>query len=181
VGVKARVQDHPGIVTLAIVALVGAHAAVGVWFPEATLVPALEKTSPELVVTLYVGVSAVATIVAGFAGVVVVLAMTPGVGRLRALRVLGRDRLEVNWVSPVATSFAAAFLALPAGTAEAVDATTVGVFGFELTYLMSAHGALRLLWLLQALVSAVGAQDREDLEGPAPLQGTIRSREDPHA
>lgn len=169
---KAKIQDHPGIVTAGILVPVCIHGAVGLKWPGITLLPAISDQTE--IWQLYLGISGLAAMIAGFAGVVVVFAMTPGIGRLRRLRVKGGKRLEANLLSPVTTSFFAAFLAAGAATLEAAGASTPAVWMFEAGLLVSAHGALRLLWLLQALVAVVRAQDREDLQAPASLEDTIR-------
>jgi hypothetical protein len=111
---------------------------------------------------LHVGAAALATMTAGFAGVVIIFGLSGGGPRFRKLRQAGGQRLLANWVSVVAVSFTAAFLAVACAVAALAGWAQPSVWGFLFACLLAAHGAARLVWLLTALAKVVKRTDRDE-------------------
>lgn len=108
--------------------------------------------------SLYAAGSAATAALAGFAGVVVVLAMADN-ARFAKMRIEGAESLEANWLSTVASSLLATVGLVAAATADLGGHGVASVWIAEASFLMAFHAGLRLLWLLRALVSATRGQD----------------------
>jgi hypothetical protein len=157
-----KIQDHPGIVTWTVVSLVVLHAiATGLsWVPNVWQKFLAQEASN--VLAIYLGASASAAIVAGFAGVVVIYGLTAPGDRFRRLRLHAGDTLGDNWTSTSVVGFIATGSCLLAAILHAVGAEVVGPWLLELSILLLVHGTIRIIWLLQALMGTSSAQDRED-------------------
>jgi hypothetical protein len=150
--------NRPALFTALAVILVALHTFVGWRKPDLRL-PRL--THGEDVWQVYLAVSGVASMVAGFAGVIVIYAMTQGSPRLATLRTGGGDRLKQNWLSPVRISFIASILAVIASSLDVAKYNFPAVLTFELASLFCVHGMIRLTWLLGILIEIVKQQDRD--------------------
>lgn len=157
---KALAQDYPLLVNGALLALVLAYWGVTVvWSSSLSLAHALRSVGDANLMTLHLGTAALAAMVAGFSGVVVVFGLSGENDRFRRLRDAGGARLHANWISVVATSFAGAFLALACATIAIGGQPRVSVWIGLYAMLLPAHGAVRLIWLFSALARVVKGED----------------------
>jgi hypothetical protein len=159
--VQGWVQDWPWVVNGVALAAVVAYW-VSTWRWRGVSAPRLldAGASDAEVMTLHLGVAALAAMVAGFSGVVVIFGLSGDSKRMRRLRDLGGDRLQANWTSVVAVAFSGAFIAvICAGLALGglpEPSLWVGMYAVLLT----GHGSLRLIWLLQTLARIVRTEDQ---------------------
>lgn len=162
-------RDRPSIASGLLAVLVTAQCWLA-WLnrpvPIGTLADALAGVADRP--ALYLGGAVVATVAAGFSGVVVVFAMSQGVERLAAMRQIGSARLEANWFSVVQQAFWSAALAVAAAFTDAAGHPQIAGWLFELALVSCLHSALRQLWLLRALVKAVRLGDAQ----PRPVKST---------
>lgn len=156
--------DHPSAVTLIVAALVLSHfLASKYWLPQlspAGLFAAVTpKDLPTAVAELAIGVAAVAAMVGGFAGVVVVFGLSSEDERFRKVRINASTSLRRNWMSIVTTPLAAAFGSIVAAAFATAWWTSASVWILEVCVLLAAHGAVRLVILLNELVRVVSYAD----------------------
>jgi hypothetical protein len=158
------IQDRPIVLSGIAVAAVMAHAAL----TKVALVPdmwtALANADRPDALALYLGVSASASLIAGFSGVVIVFGLTAGGSRFQLFRARSGQALRSNWRSTMAASFAAAGLSLVAAVAIFVGAQAVAPWIVELALLLLVHSALRLLWLMNRLMNLVKTNDAEEID-----------------
>ena len=166
-GAKALIQDRPAAATAMIWAAVAVHAwAAHQW----SAIPDLLKlATTKDAGGLYLGIAGIATMLAGFSGVILVFAMMQGVRRFSRLRISGGRRLEANWISPVASSFAASFGAGAAAVCFFLGHQTIAVWVFEGVATMAVHAAVRMLWLLRGLITAVRLEDQDEVRHFEPV------------
>lgn len=159
--VKATAQDYPIVVNVGLLAVVVGYWATTVsWWPSLSVARGLDQVSTsENLMTLHLGAAALAAMVAGFSGVVVVFGLSGESERFRRLRDAGGRRLHANWISVVGTSFTGAFLALTCAGLALAGLDQVSVWTGIYAVLLSAHGATRLIWLLGALARVVRGED----------------------
>jgi hypothetical protein len=169
-------EDHPGRVNLVLTCLVAAQAFVAhFWLHGLSPGRALTRSaSVGNASVLFLGGATVAAMVAGFAGVVVVFALSSTSDRVQVFRRAGGRRLLSNWTSPVSVAFLAAALSLAASYLCLVHARG-WAWWFELSLLYLTHGAVRLLWLLRTLARIVASDDKGDAElrSRAPVESVI--------
>lgn len=156
--------DHPSTVTLILGAVVAIHFGVSkLWIPELSpslLFDALDPASlPTAVASLALGVAGVAAMVGGFAGVVVVFGLSSDDERFRLVRLNASTSLRRNWMSIVTTPLAAAFGALLAAASATAWRPGAALWILEACLLLVAHGAMRLVILLNELVRVVHFAD----------------------
>lgn len=161
--VRIAVQDHPLRVTLALAAVVAAHAVVGWrWWPWVNPFKKIATDDQQVgtAVTIYLGTAGAAALVAGFAGVVLVFTIGAQTPRVRMFRDRGGRSLQRNWIAVVAEPFAATLLGIIAAVTQLTAGRPVAPWLFEFAVVMLVHGAIRLLWLLRELVRIVAADDQ---------------------
>lgn len=162
---RARIlfQDHPAAVNLGILLAVVAQAVSTVGSGTLDLpTRIIEHSRPEAISAFAVEAAAVAGVVAGFAGVLVIFGLGTDSARFRILRQRGGGRLLANWTSVVAVSLLGAFAFVGSGLLVLADSKWLGLWLTEFAVLVTAHGAVRLVWLLRALASVVAGQDGDD-------------------
>ncbi|MCZ2827733.1 hypothetical protein O2W14_02630 [Modestobacter sp. VKM Ac-2986] len=158
---KGFAQDFPTVVNTGLGLAVVAYW-LATWKWHHVNVPWLidSVADPDHVMTLHLGVAALAAMVGGFSGVVIIFGLGDST-RLRRLRQSGGRRLHANWISVIAVAFAGAFLAVGcAGLAlggQPEPSLWIGMFAFLLT----GHGAVRLVWLLGALAQVTHGEDED--------------------
>jgi hypothetical protein len=122
------------------------------------------------VASIYVGFAGVVAITAGFTGVVIVFALTSPSERFVRLRHRGGARLEANWISPIATAFAAAFGGVGCAVLAASGHGFAAWWLFEFFFAAAGLSSLRLLWIFRAMIKVTRRDDRESAErAEAPL------------
>src|SRR4051812_8410194 len=101
-------KDYPLAVSGLLCAGVGIHLLL---YPVVHVLPDIpgEMANSAQAWSIYLGFAGVVAITAGFTGVVVVFALSSTSDRFVRLRHLAGERLEANWVSPIATALTAAF------------------------------------------------------------------------
>jgi hypothetical protein len=158
--VRGWAEDYPARVNLALVLLVAAQAVSTLW-TDALDLPSriISHSSPEARSAFAVESAAVAGVVAGFAGVIVIFGLSTDTARFKLLRMKGAERLAANWTSIVSVSLLGAFGLVTAGALVMAGSNWVALWTVEGALLITAHGALRLVWLLRSLASVVAAQD----------------------
>lgn len=155
--------NHPRVVTGGLVVLVGAHAAAaGATDKIPTFGENLDGKVPG-VAAFYLGAAGSVAMVGGFAGIVVVFAMTQGLKRFAKLRAVGGESLETNWIHPISVSFLSAALLIAAAYSQMIGRDDQAAWLFELALLLALHGAIRLIWLLKNLIRAVRLEDIQNL------------------
>lgn len=159
-----RLLDNPSAVTITLGAIVAVHFSVSrLWFPEispSNLFFAVGADDlPNAISSLALGVAAVAAMVGGFAGVVVVFGLSNEDERFRLVRIKASTSLRRNWMSIVTTPLAAAFGAIIAAALATAWWTGAAVWILEACLLLAAHGAVRLVILLSELVRVVHYAD----------------------
>ena len=169
-GLLSYLLDHPSIVTGGLLSLVLLQWLLSwLWLPwlsplEWTLeVPEGER--PAAFSALATGVAGVAAMVGGFAGVVVVFGLSSNDARFREVRLKASTSLRRNWTSIVTTPLFAAFGAIGSAALATSRHETSSLWVLEACVILAAHGALRLVVLLSALVKVVHASD-EQTESP---------------
>ncbi|MBX3095067.1 MAG: hypothetical protein KF680_11105 [Cryobacterium sp.] len=156
--------DHPTAVAACLLGLALAHFLIAkFWLPQlnpANLFAAVaHEDLPSALSSLAIGVASVAAMVGGFAGVVVVFGLSSDDARFREVRLKAATSLRRNWMSIVATPLLAAFGAVIAATFATAGWTSATLWALELCVLFAAHGALRLVVLLNELVKVVHKAD----------------------
>jgi hypothetical protein len=158
---KGFAQDFPLVVNTTLGLVVLAYW-IATWKFHHISIPWLidSAAQPDQVATLHLGIAALAAMVAGFSGVVVIFGLGDST-RLRRLRQSGGRRLHANWISVVAVSFAGAFLAVGcAGLAlggQPEPSLWIGIYAL----LLVGHGSVRLVWLLGALAQVTRGEDED--------------------
>lgn len=162
--------DHPSVVTGGLLSLVVIQWLMSwAWLPWlsplqwALEVP--EADRPAAFSALATGVAGVAAMVGGFAGVVVVFGLSSNDARFREVRLKASTSLRRNWTSIVTTPLFAAFGAMGSAALATSRHETSSLWVLEACVVLAAHGALRLVVLLSALVKVVHASD-EQIESP---------------
>lgn len=151
-------QDHPIIVSALAILLVGAHILfvltelIGNTWEPLTI-------SSDKGIAIYLGAASAASIVAGFAGVVVVFGLTASGDRFRQLRIQGSRSLARNWTSASVSGFTAAGISLGAAVLAGIGMEVVSPWLFEWSMLLLLHGTIRIIWLLRSLMKVVQAED----------------------
>ncbi|MBC7594730.1 MAG: hypothetical protein H7288_12450 [Kineosporiaceae bacterium] len=169
----SAIVDRPRTVTGVLVVIVGVHALLARFTTGVIPTFAHALRNADGVSELYLGAAAFVGMVGGFAGVLVVFAMTQGLRRFSVLRVAGGEALEANWIHPITITLSAGFLLLAAAFCQMTDRATYGTWLFELAILLALHGSARLVWLLSRLVTAVRLQDVDDLQPKATLAQAV--------
>lgn len=165
--IKTVIKDYPIAVTAGILGGVSVHVLLNNKWGK---IPDLAEKLPgsNHAWELYIGFAGVAGMLAGFAGVVLVFAMTTGSRRFARMRIRGGGRLEANWLSPLLSSFLAAFVSLAAAAADLLGHGAQAAWAFEFVFLVSIHAAMRMCWVLRKLMTATRRQDEEDAR-PKPV------------
>lgn len=152
-------QDHPWSVNIALVVLVALHAVPSMLGVIPNVWSALADADAAVATSVYLGFLGAASIVAGFAGVVVIFGLSGESAKFRQFRLVGGLALSRNWISTIASGFLAAGLALVAALLALSGAGAFSPWFFELGILFLIHGSVRLIWLMKGLVHAVAADD----------------------
>ena len=161
--VRSKAEDYPTLVNLSAGLLLVIYWKLTSWFPSISVPRALGRTvKSDQLLALHLGAAGLATMTAGFAGVVIIFGLSGGGERFRKLRMAGGRRLLANWVSVVAVSFTAAFLAVACALAALAGWRQESLWGFLFVCLLAAHGAARLVWLLTALAKVVKRTDADE-------------------
>ncbi|MCW2904135.1 MAG: hypothetical protein JWO67_6400 [Streptosporangiaceae bacterium] len=160
--VKGLAQDRPALVNAVLGLLVFAYWLLCRSHPKQNIALILDKAATRgEIVTLHLGVAALAAMTAGFAGVVVVFGLTADAERFRQLRREGDHRLRATWVSVVSSSFLSAFVAVGAATAALANWVQPSVWATLVAVFLLAHAAVRLLWMLTALARVKHGDDQD--------------------
>ena len=171
----AAIKDRPRLVTGVLVGGVAVHAVLAKTTSDVVPTFAYSLRNADGVGDLYIGAAGVVAMIGGFAGVVVIFAMQQGLKRFAILRIRGGESLEANWTHPIALTFIAAALLLTAAYCNLIKQDSAGTWAFELAIVLAGHGAVRLVWLLTRLVTAVRLQDEEDLRPKATIEEAVPS------
>ncbi|MDJ0350606.1 hypothetical protein [Cryobacterium sp. PH29-G1] len=119
----------------------------------------IDRADQGPVQALYLALLGPAAIVAGFAGVVVVFGLTANGDRFQKFRADAGPALTRTWVASTLSGFEAVVLGLTAAVLSVVGVPWLAPSFFELALLVLIHGALRLVWILSALIGIVRAED----------------------
>lgn len=152
--------DRPGPLTLLATVAVVAHAWVAQSLDRADIWKALRcDPSPSHEIDVYLGVSGVAAFAGGFAGVVIVFALSSDSPVFRRFRILGFRSLRRNSRSVILNCFVAAGLGVGAAVLAASGERSLAAWAFELACVLLVLATARMLWLLHNLLDLVGADD----------------------
>jgi len=158
--------DYPTGANAVILASVVLHVVLANRWPDLDIAgrladAALRASSDENLISLALGAASIAAMVGGFAGVVVIFGLGAEYDRFRVLRQRGGRRLRASWISVVLVSLSSAFASVMAAVVVVAFDASVGMWIFEAALLFSAHGAVRLTWLLARLAKLVDAADED--------------------
>ncbi len=155
----AIIKNNPRVVTLVILAGVAAHLVLATLLAVPSMASFLADHAEAW--SLYISTASAMAVIGGFAGVLLVFAMssTPNFARMR-LR--GGRSLESTWLSTVGSSLAAAGTSVAAAVIALGGSGAVAAWIFELSLLLALHAAIRLMWALSHLVRGVRQQDKAD-------------------
>lgn len=172
---QKTLHDHPLRVDLALVGIVTVH-----WMVARTRLLHLAHLSPVPDVwkalstashpassgarDLYIAMLGPSAIVAGFAGVVVVFGLTTDSPRFQDFRADAGDALKRTWISSSTSGFVAGLAFVAATLVDLTGHPRSAPYLFEVGLALIIHGAIRLLWILQALI---GIKATDDLEAKA--------------
>lgn len=163
-------QDWPGVITFVLCVAVVVHGVAAEFLGAPS--PLADLATRQASTDLYIGTVAFTAVLAGFAGVLVVFAMSPN-GRFQTLRRKGGTRLRSNWLSPISVSLLSGFSAIVAAVLSLTGRDGVAVWFFEFALLACAHGAIRLTWLLATLIDLVVKSDVDESEKPVSLRDVL--------
>lgn len=165
--IVAKLKDYPSLVTCALVGVVVAHWLAASRFDRVPN-PVEELVDRSATSALYLGTAGVVAIAAGFAGVVIVFAMSRDNETFAKLRRKGGARLQSNWLALLTSPTLAAWCLLSAACLEELGNPVLAGWVFEFALLAAAHGSVRLVWLFRKLLDAVEAEDRRDAKAESP-------------
>lgn len=160
---RARVEDHPVVVTGGVFVLVALHAVLTLgaeWVPNIWESFGASNISG-VQVPVQLGLAGVAALAGGFAGVVTVFALSSNSPQFRGFRREAGTTLRSNSVSIVASSFGSAGVALSAATLTASSWQWITPWLFELGVLLVLHATIRMIWLFGMLIRVVNEDDRQ--------------------
>lgn len=156
-------QTRPGAISAGLL-LVTAGCGVGsfFWEPLRWIDAHANELSTSDGVAVAMGIAAVAAIGAGFAGVVVAFAISSERPAVIEFRNIVGPLLKANWSSVIRCAFAAAILALTAGTLFAAK-----VYGWAAWISIAAvalllHSMARNLYLFSVLLEVIAIGDERD-------------------
>jgi hypothetical protein len=161
----AILRDWPGVITIVLIGAVGIHGLAGKYAGAPWLLKQYITDTgdfmldPSGVSAVYLGLSAVAAISAGFAGVIIVFGLTSESTVFRNFRQDSGDRLSANWTSVIASAFLSSALSLGAALFQLIDRPFVANIFFELGCLLLLHSAIRSVWVMRLLLNLVGIED----------------------
>lgn len=156
----AVTQNHPRGVTIAILAGWGVQLGATLlgWLPSPwTLLVDAPNATPS--VSIYLGLATVSSLVAGSAGLVITLGLAARGDELRVFRRTTGPVLRRTWTSILSSAFVAAGLGLTAALLAGIQAGAYSPWLFELGILLLAHSAVRMVWLLRAMMLVIRAED----------------------
>lgn len=163
--IKRVARDWPGLITLALTGLVGVHAlgakyAGWPWMLRHYISESgISALDSGVVSAVYIGLSAIAAVSAGFAGVIIVFGLTSESDVFRQFRRTSGERLSANWTSVIASAFIASGLSIAASVAQLVERPFVANILFELGCLLLLHSAIRSVWVLRLLLKLISVAD----------------------
>lgn len=155
---RGWLEDHPHLVNSVLFLL----SAGIVWLVRAERESVFEQLRAHGL-ELSLGMLAVAGIMAGFVGVVVVFGLQASAPVFVRFRVAAGQSLGRNWLVLIATGFLSTAAAMVAAVAYAFGALHLGFGALLLSVLLSVHAAVRMLWLVRVLIEAVRLDDTEKL------------------
>jgi len=166
---RAVVRDWPGITTTILTLIVAIHAlgakyAGWPWMLKRFITELGTSTLDSSIASaVYLGLSAVAAISAGFAGVIIVFGLTSNSEVFRNFRRTSGNRLSSNWTSVIASAFLASGLSIGAALAQINDRPFVANMLFELGCLLLLHSAVRSVWVLRLLLQLLTVDDEKKI------------------
>lgn len=162
---RGALLDHPHLWSVVLLGAVVGHCCLARRYPKIDILRGLaggEATEMSQVSDLYISVTGVSALAAGFAGVVIVFGLQSASPRFRRFRWAGGRSLASNWMAVIATPVASSLLSLGATLGLNVDQAEASRWLFEASIVLLLHTSLRVLWLLRALANVVAADDDMD-------------------
>lgn len=162
--VIGALQDKPWVVTCTLFAVtVTLFLGVSFWgIPNYW--SDLAKTPVAEALTLYIGVAGAASLVAGFAGVVVVFGLSGTGSSQRVFRASAGRSLRANWLSVIGTGFGAAALAFAAALMPVLQLRDFAPWVMQMALVFLTHASVRLIWLMKLLIDNVKSDDAQTLD-----------------
>lgn len=135
-----------------------------------------EKSDPADLISLTVALSTVSAIIAGFAGVVIVLGLSSENEKFRAFRLLAGNNLESNWTSIARNSFLSSFLGIGCLIFVLIGNEEFSMWVLEFAFLLALDATLRILYLLRTLAKLVSSQDRlnQNISNQTPVTQIVK-------
>lgn len=163
--VVGLLKDYPPLGTVALAVVVVLHRLL---YNTRSIFPDVAGAMSDFdqAWEIYLGFAGIVAIIAGFAGVIAVFALGSPSASFSRMRYKGGDRLGANWISPIATSLAAALGSAACAMVAIAGQEYLAWWIFEFLFLLSAVSALRLTWLFARLVGVVDEDDRKVHEKP---------------
>ena len=162
--VIGALQDKPWIVTAALFATTLALFLGVSFFGIPNYWSDLAKMPVAEALTLYIGVAGAASLVAGFAGVVVVFGLSGTGHNMRVFRASAGESLRANWLSVIGTGFGSAALGFVAALMTVLQLRDFAPWVMQLALVVLAHASLRMVWLMKLLIDNVKIDDATTLD-----------------
>jgi hypothetical protein len=165
--IGAILRDWPGVTTGCLAGIVVVHSLVAKyanwpWMLKSYITETgASAVDSQVASAVYLGLSAIAAISAGFAGVIIVFGLTSESKVFRDFRRASGERLSVNWTSVIASAFLSSASSLAAALAQLLDRPFVANMLFEFGCLLLLHSAVRSVWVLRLLLRLVSVDDRK--------------------
>ena len=151
--------DRPTGLTVLLCFLVATHALVCIRWPKLGLWHALGGAADLSEVPVYLGLSGTAAFVGGFAGVVIVFALSSSSDKFIKFRRRARRSLRANSISIISSSLTAAAIAVGAAIVATAGKREFATWMFELSAVILIHGSVRMVWFLRVLIGVVETDD----------------------
>lgn len=162
--VIGAVQDKPWIITSSLFAIT-LGLLVGVsFFGLPNYWSELAKSPVAEALTLYIGVAGAASLVAGFAGVVVVFGLSGTGHSIRVFRASAGQSLRANWLSVIGTGFSSAALGFAAALMTVLQLRDFAPWIMQIALVLLAHASVRMVWLMKLLIDNVKTDDAQTLD-----------------
>lgn len=158
------VQDQPWVVTSVLFAVTVAIYLGVAFFGLPNYWAELAKLEIAEALTLYIGVAGAASLVAGFAGVVVVFGLSGAGHSQRVFRASAGASLRANWLSVIGAGFGSAALGFVSALLAVVQLRELAPWAMQMSLMLLAHASIRMVWLMKLLIDNVKTDDAQTLD-----------------
>lgn len=171
--------NMPLFADLSLIAIVFAQYLFSEQFEWLNLPGLLAKSGNQSdLISLTVAFSTVTAMIAGFAGVVIVLGLSSENEKFRAFRVAAGNNLRRNWISIAQNTFSSSFVSIICLLLVILGHSVLSMWFLEIAFVVAFSSTLRLLYLLKALAILVSSEDskREKEQSATPVSQIIKQK-----